>query len=544
VPNLQADEAITTLAVRIATSGGIFTGTSRDVWLDLGPKAWKLGGGFEGGSVRLINLPPSSVGPDAGVSGPDVPLTLADIKFVRVEKKGIGLEDLPPASPEMAAVRASSIAHNIGGLTNAPDSVEEVLTPQLITPQAQLTSLKASLVTAQLSLRQEQAILAQLQQSLQKANSDLTSAESKLETAEERVADLLKRGVEITAQITTAQNRLADPAFKFALRNVCHNETIKKSGCIVAVVFGDPGACLVKQAVCHEEKVVTDAWNLLNNTLPGLQSSLAKNAADLSVAQQQATLISSQRLALLASRTSLTAQLAIEQATVTAQLAVVDQAQSVSEEMDNFVTKVLPTLPVDNIPKPGQWVPQSLTVIVNGSDFVTCTVGERLKMGRPSWTGVIGTVSPQEQFLYGLRVNINADSSPFDRLSSGISTYFKVNNVSGWEAGPISKATVVGILKHEPSPGADGFVSLDLELVSAQGEGGEVILDTHHGVPHNRFIRVEYLHRSDSGQDDSRYQSWHVGDWFQVAGPVKRDTDRITFYEIHPARPKDIRQIH
>src|SRR5690348_11171620 len=55
VPN-PAGEQIRTLALRIVTSNDFFSDTHDDVWLDIGPKAWKIGNQFERGSTRSINI--------------------------------------------------------------------------------------------------------------------------------------------------------------------------------------------------------------------------------------------------------------------------------------------------------------------------------------------------------------------------------------------------------------------------------------------------------------------------------------------------------
>lgn len=57
---------------------------------------------------------------------------------------------------------------------------------------------------------------------------------------------------------------------------------------------------------------------------------------------------------------------------------------------------------------------------------------------------------------------------------------------------------------------------------------------------HSRYIRIEYLHRSTDGRDDTRYGAWKVGDKFHVSGPVKWDIDREGFLELHSTRAADV----
>ena len=115
--------------------------------------------------------------------------------------------------------------------------------------------------------------------------------------------------------------------------------------------------------------------------------------------------------------------------------------------------------------------------------------------------------------------------------------------MSGWTPAPISDAEVVGTLIHAPSPGLDDYVSLDLKLESVRADGRSLIFDDRHEIGHPRFIRIEYRHRSAGGKDDLRYHGWSIGQRFRALGAVKRDTDRATFFEVHPSRPKDIQPL-
>src|SRR5262249_24455282 len=130
------NEKIDTLEVRVVTADSLFAGTDRDVWIDIGPKAWKLPGDFPRGSTRTMQLSPSEIADGSGLTPNSVPLFLDDIRFLRVEKKGIGMADIPALTPELLAIQKSGMAQRIGGLTNAPDSVAEAIAPSSITPQA------------------------------------------------------------------------------------------------------------------------------------------------------------------------------------------------------------------------------------------------------------------------------------------------------------------------------------------------------------------------------------------------------------------------
>src|SRR5712692_10415551 len=137
-PSFNPNEPIKKIAVRIMTSDSLFSGTSRDVWIDIGSKAWKANTQFDRNSTKTIVLPLTNVEASSGLTPEEVPVFLDDIKFLRLEKKGIGLVDLPPISPEIIAVKESETAKAIGGVTNAPDDLLELTIPGGLTPQNML----------------------------------------------------------------------------------------------------------------------------------------------------------------------------------------------------------------------------------------------------------------------------------------------------------------------------------------------------------------------------------------------------------------------
>ena len=54
VSSITPDDPVRSLAIRITTSNDPLSGTNDDVWLDLGPKAWKIGDDFDKGSTKTI----------------------------------------------------------------------------------------------------------------------------------------------------------------------------------------------------------------------------------------------------------------------------------------------------------------------------------------------------------------------------------------------------------------------------------------------------------------------------------------------------------
>jgi hypothetical protein len=528
------NDPIRSLAVRVVTSDSLFSGTERDVWIDIGPKAWKLEGTFPRGSTRTVPLPVNNVAANSGLTPGEVPIFWNDVKFVRLEKKGISLADLPPLTPELIALQP--IGRSIGGITNAPDDLLDLTMLGGPTPQNMLQDSRAKLAATRLALDQQEAALVLLRNSLTESNQSLQQKILLFNEAVTKVIQLQSEATQAANQLSTVQNRLADVGFKFVSNTICTSRNVVVGLCVL-----NPLNCLTAVTTCRVVRtdVVTDAWNILNNTLPGLQQRATNKAIDLNAALLVKQTTESNRLAAEAVVAALQLQIDFAVTLTAAARTAVQVSQVAFDELDNFIRNILPNISLPDIPKPGQWEPRNLVLIINGRDYVRCEINQRLKRGRPSWVGVWSSVSPEQQFINGLRVNINSDSSGLDRYASALTTYFKVSDISGWESAPVEKAKIVGVLKHEPSEGADGFVSLDLQIESIEVNGTTYILDDNHGIRHIRFIRVEYLHRHFF-RDDKRYKQWNAGQRFQIAGQLKRDTDRVTFYEIHPKKAKNI----
>lgn len=216
----------------------------------------------------------------------------------------------------------------------------------------------------------------------------------------------------------------------------------------------------------------------------------------------------------------------------------------------------------------GGWKPESVTLYVNGEPFggtfPILPPGEQLYWNRPAWRHLFKPVDVQDRFLYGLRVEpleVEKGSGWFTGLIAGLTTPFKKLKISGWQNGPLEQyrtndpftsdgdvkndpsidhVAVEGVLYNPPHLGTDGYVTLDLRLetVTTYSAAGAktVAVNVENGIPHRRFIRVEYVRISSGHSNDNRYKTekWIVGDRFYAEGRVLWDTDEMGFYEVHP----------
>ena len=378
-----------------------------------------------------------------------------------------------------------------------------------------------------------------LEGELGKASKFLQEKINVVANIEQKLNDLQAEAAQAANELTSVQSKLNDEAFKFAKRTICRDDKVWLLAC--GTLF--PFWCWQTRVVCHEERFITDAWNALNNTLPNLQQRATSKAIELNAKLNEKTIELNARATAEATKIALEGQIGLAKKETELALNAVDVAKKSVNELEDFVNNVLPQIPFPDIPKPGQWMPKSLTLVVNGSEYIDCEINQRLRRGCPSWTGFWETVSPEDQFVNGLRVVNMSESGDFDRLTTAFTGFFKVQDISGWEVAPVKKAKIVGTLKHAPSPGLDEFVSLDLQIESIKVNGKKYILDGNQSLRHLRFIRVEYHHRKNNGEDDERFKQWQVGQRFEVEGEILRDTDRATFYEIHPKKSGDIKQL-
>ena len=144
------DEVLQTLAVMSSTSSDPRSKTSDDVWLDVGPGAWKLGRDSPTGSTKIFQIDVSHADPAIDISGL-VRLTVGDITLC--------------------------------GLTNAPDSLASIALP----PDPKLADLvdvaQKQVALVQYALGREKTALDVEQGVLNPATAALIDANNKLSDA-------------------------------------------------------------------------------------------------------------------------------------------------------------------------------------------------------------------------------------------------------------------------------------------------------------------------------------------------------------------------
>lgn len=184
----------------------------------------------------------------------------------------------------------------------------------------------------------------------------------------------------------------------------------------------------------------------------------------------------------------------------------------------------------------GAWKPSRIYLIVNNVEYAEYAIERPLNSKNPEWKAELRRFTSEadaERFVFSLRLVPNSRVSWFDRRIARLTTpLFKERGISGWirQGLPISCAT--GTVIRAPALSDDGLATIDLRLERIEVGDRRFVLDGQHGVPHVRFIRVEYRRRRNPVPQS--------GQRVRICGEVKWDTDREGWHEIHPRGAEDV----
>jgi hypothetical protein len=515
-------ELVTSLAFRITTSNDFLsgandplTGKPDDIWLDIGPKAWMISGqgDFSKGATTTISVDSQNVdGGDCSALTPSaVPLYVGDIVKVRLEKKGISLPD-------------------ICGVAEGPDSLVD---PGLLLPTKPSDALNT--MTAAIQLDREQ--LAAQKMVIDQAAQEI----SKLQDAINQAQAVIVQGAALTQKVADLENGVVNVQHQILSTptQLCNNKVVSSGACWL---FGP--LCVVTKLECAANPLLQQ----LNDKVTQLETDVNNAKADV------AAFTIRLQAAVAAKATNLQLQ-AVKEGALKADQLEYDALNKVADNLDSAIsdlkTLIDQALPGIQIPLPGQWKPDSVTLVVNGRDYVTFNNNYgRLMQGHSEWEIPVRAMDAGEYFVQGMRVNINKpgcvpsggeEECGWDTFLT--TPFAKMRGFSGWDnISNLGNVTVTGVLRHDPSPGADVYVSFDLEVKSVEVNGRMLVLGDGSGIRDARYIRIEYLHESDQ-RFDSSHEHWQVGDTLRVTGPVKRDRDRTTFFEVHPLGSSNISRV-
>src|SRR5579884_1932308 len=475
--SFSPDEIIDSIQVSIETNGGIFSGDTDDVWLDIGPRAWKIGDNFGAGTTITTALSAADINNSYFQLSGAGKLRVKDIAYIRLEKKGIC------------------------GLTDAPDSLLDLLFPGGATPANLLPSARAEIEKAQAAIGLANDGLALHKKAIEAEQNVINDIDAKLNQLNSLKSTAEKTAIDLNSALIQKQHDIESGSIK-------HFESVVEhfSDEVCASIAKFTGLCLAKKlvdktrVVQHVTQTYSDAQQFIVNQQAKI-ATVEKQVVDL---QTSITNTASEKAAHMATLSQM-----LEDKTAEADLAKASKtltyAKEYARQLDDLAQQALAGL---SVPQPGQWNLHSVTVAVNGKKLTSFLVDRRLKRHASSVQFYLRSLTPDEEFNHGLRANVPQEQDEKrpnkDELVAGITTqFFKDNGISGWEGRPLTSAAVIGILRHRPSPGTDNFVSFDLELQEVEARGRFYSLSSAE-VP--RFIRIEYNNVSDT-----RYLQWPVG---------------------------------
>jgi hypothetical protein len=503
--SLLPDDEIDSIQVQFDTGSGIFSGDTDDVWLDIGPRAWKVGDSFDAGTIKTVTLSSGNIN-DAyfELSAPGK-LRVRDIAYIRIEKKGIC------------------------GLTDAPDSLLDLVFPGGATPANLLPSARAEIEKAQTELARVSSLLDLHAKAIEAEQKTINSLAGDLNHLQDQKTSLEKSALDLNTAILQKQHDLDSGVIQ---KTESFVETYMKKICDHWWQKADP-ICLIGQQATRVSTRLTQAYLDATQWIINQQASAAGIAKQILDVQNNITKTSTDIAAHTATLGDLLADNTAKAAVASAQQAL-DDAKSYAQTLDDLARSALAGI---TVPQPGQWNLHSVSVSINGKLLTTFVVDRRLKSHASSVVSYIHPLSPEDEFTFAVRANIPQEKSEHrpnsDEYAAGITTpFFKDNGISGWQSRPLSEAKVIGILRHKPSPGLDSFVSFDLQLLQIQARGRTYEMSQKE-VP--RFLRIEYANATDT-----RYLQWSTGTHLIIEGPVLWDTDQYGFYELHPVKNSQV----
>jgi hypothetical protein len=203
----------------------------------------------------------------------------------------------------------------------------------------------------------------------------------------------------------------------------------------------------------------------------------------------------------------------------------------------------------------GAWHPESVTLIVNDSDYQTIPVDTPLNSRCWFWRSWNPADSDLKTFAHSLRFVQNKSLNLLDKATGIFTTSaFKRRGISGWLLNPMKKQCIApgqeNVPAVEPPPmcvtgqvrwigkSTDGLETIDLqvsELESCASPNSactqSLSLDKSSGFAQPRYLRVENKRVHDRV---------HKNQEARICGRVLWDTDYEGWWEIHPRDDRDL----
>jgi prefoldin subunit 5 len=501
--DFKPDEIIQQMEITIRTSADIFSETENDVWLDVGPRAWRLFGKFQRGGVRSFSINTTDIEPTASACiSKESRLHVGDIIGFRLEKKGVAI-------PEM------------GGISNGPDDPMEQFEPDSVRADRYLKKMNHAVNKAQSKLDALQDSLAAVQALI-----------DSFRVLDRRVGLIDYQLKNIPIQINFLTNELNHS--KKLTTDFQEDEDIAKYiGKSKMMTTNELYNFMQSYKQQFHDKFTDEEkhYDALKQEIDTLQVQLKHLQLEKEAIEGLMVALEKHQTELYCHRGSIELMIANEKG---------HESKLLTEynPLAEWANNVLGAIEEKDIPSKGQWKPEWMIVKINGRFFGKYAINERLKKGHSYWKVDLDTAGGgmrwQEKLLRSLRSNPIADRILYSDqdLSEMLRTPIHLSDTVNQQLVNITGRVVSKVPIYDKEGNA--FFSVFVENMKVAGEN--FVPD---GVLFNkqRYIQVKCNSYKDK-KAKNRYRLFKkiaYGTRLRMEGVMVRNHVREGFLQLQPA---------
>jgi hypothetical protein len=501
--DFEPQEVIQQMEITIRTSADIFSETENDVWLDVGPRAWRLFGKFQRGAIRSFSINTADIEQTASACvSRESRLHVGDIIGFRLEKKGVSV-------PEM------------GGITNGPDDPMEQYEPDSVRADRYLKKMNHAVNRAQSKLDA-------LQDSLEAVQFLIDS----FRALDRRIGLIDYQLKTIPVQIDFLTNEL-NHAQKIASDFQEDEKAAKFIGNSKMMTTNELYRFMqsYKQEFHNKYADEQKHHDVLKQELDTLQVQLKNLNLEKEGIESLLVALEKHQTELYCHRGSIELMIANERGHETKLLTEYNP-------LAEWANNVLGAIEEKDIPSKGQWKPEWMIVKINGRFFGKYAINERLKKGHSMWQVDLDTAHGgmrwQEKLLRSLRANPPADRMVYSDqdLSEMLRTPIRLLDTVNQQLVNVTGRVVSKTPIYDKEGNA--FFSVFVENMKVSGENfvPEGVL-----LNKQRYIQVKCGSYKDK-KAKNRYRLFKrivYGTRMRMEGVMVRNHLREGFWQLQPA---------
>jgi hypothetical protein len=501
--DFQPQEVIQQMEVTIRTSADIFSETENDVWLDVGPRAWRLFGKFQRGGIRSFAINTTDVDPSASACiARESRLHVGDILGFRLEKKGISI-------PEM------------GGISNGPDDPMEKYEPDSVRADRYLKKMNHA-------VNKSQSKLDMLQDSLSAVQFLIDS----FRTLDRQIGLIDYHLKTMPIQIAFLTNELNHS--KKIAEDYNEDETVAKYiGNSKMMTTNELYSFMQSYKQAFHDKATEEQKHLkvLQQELDTLKVQFKNLQLEKESMQSLMAAFEKHQTELYCHRGSIELMIASERGHETKLLTEYNP-------LVEWANNVLGAIEEKDIPSKGQWKPEWMIIKINGRFFGKYAINERLKKGHAYWQVELDTTNGgmrwQEKLLRSFRANPPADRMVYsdEDLSDMLRTPIHLSDTVNRQAVNITGRVVSKTPIYDKEGNALFSVFVENMKVSGENFVPEGVL-----LNKQRYIQVKCSSYKDK-KAKNRYRLFKrivYGTRMRMEGVMVRSHVREGFWQLQPA---------